>query len=313
MRNLGLWAAYVCFALGSAVQAAETDHDRYLRWFLEYQSELSDQEWLSINQRVFRKAGVQVDAFSMQGQPVLIPPTTYRVSGHNPPCATTPQKSDQTILSENIMTIGAAVAAFGAAWPGEPASKSLIMAVGGVIAAIGKIIGNDPYQTTSNCTFACALIPGHYSESQLDNWARISYLYREDVGSRAITVYPPGRDLSYAHIGPYSSNTTSVQVDPGNATRLLSKTREGVSDGPAGQTDCPVTLVCALAKNWSRELQPTFQLKVIMDKSHIAEKACIDISLVNKDRYVVDITNEIPGDYRALYLQWLNDRLRPPP
>lgn len=266
---------------------------------------------------VYQQKKLEADSLKFQGPPVSVPPTRVRVKGHNPPCGNN-DKPPQAQLAEAFTAGGAtmlASAGIGAA--AGVVGVGAIAAIGATIGTVGLILGGgDTYQEVGNCSLSCTAVPGHYERDELAKIVDVTYTYNRGDGS-------PSRPMAAGDTGDWSvteewiSDKRYMTAEYGSALRDASLIKKGLelaapptSNAPL---DCPITLVCSRVKNWSANYQRSFAVTVTADIRHIASGACLDPSLINRDRYARELVRALPGEYVQKYYATMRDRINAQP
>lgn len=260
----------------------------------------------SIN--VLQDPKLEIESFRIQGPYTLIPPTAKRVKGHNPSCEIPEPTADER-LGSTLKDLGwGAVRGSVYFWPVDPTYtvSGIIASVGLVVASAGKLIGDKSYQEYGNCAMACATVPGTYGRDELSKIASVRYQYIRDLGT-------PARELTPGDDGDWFVSSDWVTANISYALRkseqpavfqsVLIKQRNGFNTPSVDETEipCPTTLVCTQAKNWSANLIRSISVSVTLDARYFAPGACVDASLVNREKYSSQIARWLDPDFIAVY------------
>lgn len=307
--------ALTCIAALCGLPAAATDlaseNKRILDHFFEDPT-VTPAQMRQVLTTVYQQKKLEVDSLQIRGAPIPVPHTRVRVKGHNPPCGNN-DKSAQQQISDAFMAGGAAmISAAKAGGPGAP----VIAAIGAAIGAIGLALGADEFQEVSNCSVSCSAVPGHYERDELAKIVSVAYSYGRGDGSDPKPI-DPGDDGDWFVAENWVTDKRDISVEPGSVMHGATLIKQGLElSQPSVSTSpitCPVTMVCSRIKNWSSNLDRSLAVTVTTDIRQIATGACLDASLVNRERYGKDLVKSLPGEYTQKYYADMRKRIEAQP
>lgn len=247
------------------------------------------------------------DSLRFESATTGIPHTRVRVKGDNPPCGKDDISAQQQ-LGEGLSSFGHKVLLGGLILP-DPTGigGTILVGLGVTISAIGKAISSNPFQEVANCALACSAVPGTYDKAQLESMIKVSYIYTRGDGSapRNLAPFDSG---DWFVVGDWVVDHLIMQVAKNSSPEMFGSTLIKQSNQeyaapkpPETEIDCPVTLVCAQGKNWSHNLDRALSLSIVADIRQISSGACLDASMINKERYHAQMIKALPPDFIQTY------------
>lgn len=295
-----------CSGLSFATDLA-SENQRILDHFFEDPT-VTPQQMRQVLTTVYQQKKLEADSLKFQGSPVDVPHTRVRVKGHNPPCGNNDKSAQQQIA--DAFTAGGAtmLSASKAGGPGAP----VIAAIGAAIGAVGLVLSADEFQEVANCNVSCTAVPGHYERDELAKFINVTYTYTRGDGSAPQPI-AAGDDGDWFIAEPWVADKRDIAAEQGSVMQgatLIKRGVELVAPPPSTNTfTCPVTMVCSRIKNWSGNLDRSLAVSVTTDIRQIATGACLDASLVNRERYARELVKGLPGEYTQKYYKDMQRRI----
>lgn len=259
--------------------------------------------------KVFKSAKLEAESLKFDGAVVRIPPTDKRVKGHNPPCGPA-NPSPQDHLGVAMKDMGRVLIQSSPMWlladpTGTLLGAALVLAL--LMGTVGNILTYKSYQENANCSLACAAVPGSYERAELAPIVRVTYSYDRGSGAER-KIIRAGDDGDWFVASDWVTEKTTVGFQKSAHPEVVGGVviKAGINEFslPPPDTEeirCPITLVCTQAKNWSANLSRSIAVSVVADIRHISSGACLDASLVNREKYSQAVVQAIGNDFVATY------------
>lgn len=314
-------ASAVAIALLAApfrVSLAEDKASEYRRiveaYFEDPNTTASDLRATAIN--LFTSRILEADSLRFQGAVVRIPPTEKRVRGDHPSCGPT-NPTPQSHLGGAMSDMARVLVESSPMWflldpTGTLWGSAIVLGV--LMGAVGAILSYRSSQDYANCSLACVSVPGSYERAELAPLVKVSYSYDRGTGTERRTI-AAGDNGDWFVASDWVTEKTTLGFKKSDHPEVVGGVviKSGVGEfttPPPGTEEilCPITLVCTQAKNWSANLTRSIGVTVDADIRQISSGACLDASLVNREKYGYEIVQAIGQDFVGRYYSGLAAR-----
>lgn len=255
--------------------------------------------------KLFKNTALEAESLRFEGAQVRIPPTDKRVSGDHPACG----KSDptpQSHLGQAMLDTGKELTKTSPMWLLVDPTGTLmggVVVLGLLMGTVGAILNYKSSQDYANCSLACVAVPGSYERAALAPLIKVSYSYDRGTGSERRTI-APGDDGDWFVASDWVTEKTTLGFKKSDHPEVVGSVviKAGVGEfkTPPPETDeilCPITMVCTQARNWSANLTRSIGVTVLADIRQMSTGACLDASLVNREKYGYEIVHAIGKEF----------------